>query len=168
MTLKSLATGIAAAGALAAIGAAAPGVSCIATAAPVAPEVQLAVFGAPLPLDPAVDVPSLDELDGVLNSLADPAVPFANKAGLVEGGLGPIEAHAADKKLQKAAQSGQLPLSFSVANVMPTGPGTATADVTASGPRLEPQTMNVTFVDQGGWKLSRSSAMTLLQAASAH
>jgi hypothetical protein len=43
-------------------------------------------------------------------------------------------------------------------------PGAASADVTASGPQLAPTTQNLTFVNQGGWKLSRSSAMSLLQS----
>src|SRR5699024_2678979 len=114
----------------------------IASVAPVAPAVQPAVFGTPLPQNPAADVPSPDQLTGVLNSLADPGVPSASKAGLIEGGIGAVEAHTADKRLQKAAQNGQLPLSFSVANIAPAGPGTATADVTASGPQLAPQTFN--------------------------
>ncbi|MEZ0363263.1 hypothetical protein ACAG26_06105 [Mycobacterium sp. pUA109] len=164
MTLKSLATGVAA---VAAIGAAAAGVTSIASVSPAASEVQPVVFGIPVPLDPAPDVPAPDELIGLLNNLADPGVPFASKSGLVEGGIGPIEAHAADKRLQKAAQKGQLPLQFSVANIAPSGPGTATANVTASGPQMAPRTLAVSFVNQDGWKLSRSSAMSLLQAASA-
>ncbi len=104
----------------------------------------------------------------VLTSLANPNVPFANKSGLVEGGISPVEAHAADHALQKAAKRGQLPLSFNVSNIQPAGAGSATADVAVSGPKLTaPVTQNVTFVNQGGWVLSRSSAMSLLQAASA-
>ncbi len=174
MTVKSLATGLAALANTAAIGAAAAGVTWIAAVVPVAPEVQPVVFGvtqpAPAsgwyPQDPAAEVPSPDQLTGVLNGLADPGVPFAGKAGLVEGGISPVEAHAADKRLRKAAQNGQLPLSFGVANIAPAGPGAATADVTVSGPRLAPRTMNVGFVDQDGWKLSRSSALTVLQLTS--
>lgn len=177
MSLKSLATGVAA---VAAIGAATAGVTSLASVARVNPGVQLAVFGAPMPSPasgwgprgageypqaPAADVPAPDALMGVLNGLADPNVPFANKSGLVEGGIGRIEAHAADKRLQKAAQNGQLPLSFNIANIAPSGPGAATADVTASGPQMSARTMNVTFINQDGWKLSRDSAMTLLQAA---
>ena len=130
------------------------------------------VFGVPIPLDPppavppAEGVPTPDDLIGVLNGLADPGVPFASKSGLVEGGIGGLEAHAADKKLQKANQKGQLPLTFSVANITPTAPGAATADVTTSGPQMAPRTLNIGFVDQDGWKLSRSSAMSLLQTVS--
>jgi hypothetical protein len=166
MIVKSLAAGAAA---IAAVGAAASGIAPTVTMTatnPAASRAVLAVFGAPLPLAPAADVPTPGQLTGLLNSLADPGVPFADKAGLVEGGVAPMEASVADRKLQKAARKGELPLSFSVANIQPSGPGAATADVTVSGPQLSPRTMNVTFVDQGSWMLSSASAMQLLQAAS--
>jgi hypothetical protein len=129
--------------------------------------VQPVVFGAPLPLDPAADVPTPDQLISVLNGLQNPNVPFASKSNLVEGGVGGVEGRIADRKLQKAAQNGSLPLTFTVANIAPAGPGAASADITASGPNLAPTTQNITFVNQGGWKLSRSSAMSLLQAVQA-
>jgi hypothetical protein len=67
--------------------------------------------------------------------------------------------------LQKAAKNGDLPLSFGVTNVQPAADGSATADVAVSGPKLtSPVTQNVTFVNQGGWVLSRASAMELLEA----
>ena len=106
-------------------------------------------------------------MTGVLNSLADPNVPFANKSNLVEGGISGTEAHMADHELKKAAKNGDLPLAFNVTNVQPgTAPGSATADVAVSGPKLpSPVTQSVTFVNQGAWVLSRASAMQLLQAA---
>jgi hypothetical protein len=161
-TAKSLATTVAA---FAVIGGAAAGVASIAVPMD---QVQLAAVGAPLPQDPApaADAPTADQLTGVLNSLADPNVPFASKSNLVQGGISGIEAHVADKKLQKAAKNGDLPLSFDVTNIQPTAAGSATADVAVSGPKLtSPVTQSVTFVNQGGWVLSRSSAMELLQAA---
>jgi hypothetical protein len=109
-------------------------------------------------------VPTTDQLLTVLNSLQDPSVPFASKSNLVEGGVGGVEGHMADKKLQQAAAKGSLPLTFNIANIQPAGPGTASANITATGPHLAPTTENVTFVDQGGWKLSRTSAMTLIQS----
>ncbi len=163
MTLKPLATGAAA---TAVIGAAVAGAPSPTTVIPVTSRVQPAVFGVPIPLQPAPEIPSTGELIDVLSNLADPDVPFAQKSGLVEGGIGPTEANVADKRLQKAAQKGQMPLSFSVANIAPTQPETIAADVTASGPKLSPRTMNMTFINQGGWKLSRSSAMSLIQATS--
>ncbi len=164
MTVKSLTTGVAA---VAAIGAAAAGVTCIASVTAALPQVQPVVFSAPLPLDPVVPgavVPTPDQLISVLNSLQDPSVPFASKSNLVEGGVGGAEGHFADKKLRQAAASGSLPLTFNITNIAPAGPGAASANVTASGPHLAPTTENITFVDQGGWKLSRTSAMTLIQS----
>lgn len=159
MNGKSLATGVAA---VAVIGAAA--VTSLASVSTAPVQIQPVVFDAPLPLDPAADVPTPGELVGVLNSLADPGVPFTNKSYLIQGGVGGVEGRIADRQLQKAAQKGQLPLSFEVTNIAPAGPGAASADVTATGPALAPTTQNVTFVNQGGWKLSRASAMSVLQA----
>ncbi|HEV7360256.1 MAG TPA: hypothetical protein VGN92_04085 [Mycobacterium sp.] len=171
-SVKTIATGVAALGA---IGAAAIGVTSIASVpAGGAAQVQLAAVGAPLPQDPpppapapAAGVPTADQLTGVLNTLADPSVSFTSKGNLVEGGIGGTEAHIADHKLQKAAKNGDLPLSFNITNIAPAAGGSVTADVAVSGPKLpNPVTQNVTFVNnQGGWILSRSSAMELLQAA---
>jgi hypothetical protein len=162
MTLKHLATGVVA---VAAIAAAAAGVTSISCVNYTVPQPQLAVFGAPLPLDPA-PLPGPGDLVGVLNGLQDPGVPFANKSNLIQGGVGGVEARVADRKLQKAAANGQLPLSFNLANIQPAGPGSVSADVTASGPELAPTTRNLNFINDDGWKLSRSSAMTLLQSVS--
>lgn len=162
MTVKSLATGVAA---VAAIGAAAAGVTCIASVTSATRQIQPVVFGAPLA--PAADVPSPDQLITVLNGLQNPGIPFASKSFLVEGGVGGVEGRIADRKLQKAAANGSLPLTFNIANITPAGPGAASADVTASGPHMAPTVQNITFVNQGSWKLSRGSAMTLLQAMQA-
>jgi hypothetical protein len=163
VTVKSLATGVAA---VAAIGVAAAGVTCIASVTAALPEVQSVVFSAPLPLDPAVpgaDVPTPDQLATVLNTLQDPSVSFANKGYLIEGGV-PVPASLADHELQKAAAKGSLPLTFSFTSITPAGPGVAAATLTATGPHLAPTYENLTFVDQGGWKLSHDSAMTLIQS----
>ena len=102
----------------------------------------------------------------LLTSLADPGVSFRSKSGLVEGGVGVIEGRTADSLMKNAAAEGKLPLRFTVANIAPAGPDAATADITASGPSGVPTTQNVTFVNQGGWKLSRGSALSLLSSAS--
>ena len=174
ITVKTIATS---ATAVAAIGAAAAFGTCTVTsiASGVAPTVRVlpVAVGAPLPQDPtpspapAANVPTADQLTGVLNSLADPNVPFANKSNLVEGGISGTEAHIADHELKKAAKNGDLPLAFNVANIRPgAAAGSATADVGVSGPKIpSPVTQNVTFVNQGSWMLSRASAMELLQAA---
>jgi hypothetical protein len=164
VTLKTLATGMAA---LAAIGAAAAGVTCIASVTAVSPRVQPVVFGAPLPLDPpapaGVDLPTAYQLTTVLNTLQDPSLSFANKGDLIEGGI-PVPATLADHELQKAAAKGSLPLTFNISNIAPAGPGAATATITATGPHLAPTPEYLRFVDQGGWKLSHDSAMTLIQS----
>jgi hypothetical protein len=171
-TAKSIATGVAA---IAAIGAAAAGLTSTATpAGPTASQVQLSAVGAPLPQDPApapapapgAAVPTADQLTDLLNNLADPSTPFANKSNLVEGGISPTEAHLADHEFNKAAKNGDLPLAFNVANIQPGASDSVTADVSISGPKLStPVTQNVTFVNQGNWMLSRASAMQLIRAA---
>jgi hypothetical protein len=164
VTVKTLATGVAA---VAAIGAAAAGVTYIASVTAVSPRVQPVVFGAPVPLDPAapvgVDLPTAYQLTNVLNTLQDPSVSFASKGDLIEGGV-PVPVSLADHELQKAAAKGSLPLTFNISNIAPAGPGAATATITATGPHLAPTPEYLRFVDQGGWKLSHDSAMTLIQS----
>jgi hypothetical protein len=168
-TVKTVKLFAAGAVALAVIGGAAAGVASLPN---VPTSLQLTAVGAPLPQDPAppasnANVPTPDQLTGVLNSLADPNVSFTNKSNLVEGGISGSTAHMADHELKKAAKNGDLPLAFNVTNVQPgAAPGSVTAQVAVSGPKLpSPVTQNVTFINQGGWVLSRSSAMELLQAA---
>jgi len=163
VTLKSLATGVAA---VAAIGAAGAGVTCIASVTAALPAVKSVDFSVPLPLDPVTagaDVPTPDQLATVLNTLQDPSVSFASKGYLIEGGI-PVPASLADHELQKAAAKGSLPLTFNFTSITPAGPGVAAATLTATGPHLAPTYENLTFVDQGGWKLSHDSAMTLIQS----
>jgi hypothetical protein len=168
VTVKSLATGMAA---VAAIGAAAAGVTCIASVSAGSPRVQPVVLGAPLPLDPVapvgVDVPTANQLATVLNALQDPSVSFAQKGDLIEGGI-PVPIGIADHELQKAASKGSLPLIFNITNITPSGPGAAMATITASGPHLAPTPEYLRFVDLGGWKLSHDSAMTLVSALRSH
>ena len=117
--------------------------------------------------DPGTDLPTADQLNGVLVGLADPGVPFAAKGYLIEGGIGRLEARAADGLMAKAVAKGQIPLSFAVSNIAPAGPGAASANVTATGAAAPPVIKNITFVDQGGWKISRQSASALLAIFSA-
>lgn len=117
--------------------------------------------------DPGADLPTTDQLTGVLTGLADPGVPFADKGYLIEGGIGRIEARAADGLMAKAVAKGQIPLTFAVSNIAPAGPGAASANVTATGAAAPPVIKNITFVDQGGWKISRQSATAVLAIFSA-
>jgi hypothetical protein len=164
--VKSIATGVAA---LAAIGCAAAGVASIAPhSGP--PQLQLSTVGVPLPQDPppapapGANLPTASQVSGLLTSLTDPSVSFADKGNLVEGGIGGMQAHIADGELQKAAKNGDLPLTFNVTNIQPGAPGSATADVAFSSPKLSsPVTENVTFVNDGSWILSRHSAIQLVK-----
>lgn len=166
-TVRVFAVGAAA---LACIGVAAVGVSS--GAADLAPDVRLAAIGAPLPQDPAPpapaqQLPTADQLTGLLTNLADPGVSYKTKEGLVEGGIGSGEGHVVDHELRKAYRNGELPLSFAVSNIQPAGPNRASADVAVSGPKLPaPVTKNLTFVNQGGWMLSADSESALVQAVS--
>jgi hypothetical protein len=164
VTLKTLVTGVAA---VAAIGGAAAGATSIAFSGAGASQVQPVVFSAPLPLDQTANLPTSDQLTTVLNNLADPNVSFANKSGLVEGGITSGQAHLADHEMKKADKDGELPLTFNVSNIQPAGANGASAAVAISGPKLQPPvTENLTFVNRGSWMLSQDSAMMLVQAVS--
>ena len=162
MTKKLLVTCMAA---VAIAGAAAAGAVIVTPIASV--DVAPVVFGAPLPLDPATDLPTADQLTGVLAGLADPNVPFSAKGNLIEGGIGRIEARAADGLMAKAVAKGQVPLTFAVSNIAPAGPGAASANVTATAAAMPATTQNITFVNQGGWTISRVSATAVLSFLSA-
>jgi hypothetical protein len=137
----------------------------VAGVGPAAPPIHAVVFAAPPPLDPAADLPTNDQLLGLLNALQDPGVPFASKSNLVEGGISPVEARVADGRMKKAVARGEVPLTLSVANIRSAGPTSATADISLSGPKLAPTQRTLTFVDQAGWKVTHNSAMSLLQEA---
>lgn len=163
MRTKSLMAGVAA---VAAVAAAAAGAAPGGYGAPSGRGVQLAVFGVPMPLDPAAGVPTADQLVGVIGGIADPHVPASDKSGYVEGGLGMIERSVMDGRMKKGLENGKLPLTLSASNIAADGPGAATADITASSPKLTPHTVNLRFVDQDGWKLSHSSLTMLSQMSS--
>ena len=143
MTLKTLVTGVAAA---AAISGGAVGVTSIASPA----------------------IASADEcyvdagtLQGLLDSLVAPGGSFAGpKGNLIQGGLGPVSGRLADGKLKNAYAEGTLPTAISVAP--PTCAGNTATSLVSAGS----QSMSLTFVDQGGWKLSSSSAGAVLSAFS--
>ena len=90
------------------------------------------------------------------------------KASYIEGGLGRIEGITADRAFSNASAKGLFPLSFSVADIDQNGP-VATANVTATAASGATATQPIQFV-QGpsptGWQVTKSSAMTLLTAAS--
>ncbi len=164
MTLKLLATGVAAA---AVIGGAAAGVTSVASSTPVAsPAVQPVVFGAPLPQTPAPELQS--QLVATLDALQSGGSFSGAKASYIEGGLGRIEGITADRAFGNASAKGYFPLSFTVADIDQNGP-TATANVVATAANGATASQPIQFV-QGpsptGWQVTKSSAMTLLTSAS--
>lgn len=171
MTLNILKTGLVTGAAAIVLAGASAGLTSLTAGSSVAsPAVQPVVFGTPLPQQPVVDVPAADvptadQIHVVLNGLGDPQIPFSHKAHLVEGGIGILEGRAADRLMRNGLEKGYFPLSFEVSEITPSGPGAATAIVTASGPNLTPTTQTVTLVNDHGWKLSRASGMALLQSA---
>lgn len=176
MSSRTGMTGVAMLGLLAAVavGSAVPtGESTASSASPTATTVTSftiapASWDVPLdvPAEPADGTPTPDELSGLLYSLADPGVSALAKGGLVEGGIGAGEAIYADRAFKNANRDGFLPLAFTVSNVKSTGPGLAAAAVTITGPKTQAYTTNINFVDQDGWKISKASAISLIQAAS--
>lgn len=165
MTLKTLAAGVAA---VAMVGAAAAGVTSIATGAPMAANtaVQPVVRDIPLPLAPAPELqaPLLQTLNGLAG-----AGSFAGPKGTyIEGGLGRIASRVADAKYKDAAAQGYFPLSFVVADVDRNG-GSATANVTltaANGATTSQPVMFVAGPSPTGWQLSQASAQQLLSSLS--
>ncbi|HME17879.1 MAG TPA: hypothetical protein VKG83_20965 [Mycobacterium sp.] len=165
MTVRMLATGAAA---VAAIGAAAAGVTLFASGTTSAFEVQTVALGVPFAQDPppAPDLPTAGDLSSLCTNLTNPGVSYHSKTGLVAGGISDDEGRDADHKLRDAFRAGNFPESFDVTNIQPAGPNTASAAVAISGPKFPtPVTQNLTFVNQGGWAISPQSAQALVQAA---
>lgn len=155
MTLKLLATGVAAAG-----------VTSVAFSSPVAPAVQPVVFGAPMPQTPAPELQG--QLVATLNGLQGGGSFSGSKASYIEGGLGRIEGITADRAFNNASAKGLFPLSFNVVNIDQEGP-TATADVTATAANGQTATQNIQFIagpSPTGWQLTKQSALALMSGAS--
>jgi len=175
MTVKALATGVAA---VVAIAAASAGLMAgHATAF----HVQPVVLDSPLPLDPprAPDLPTADQLTNILTGFTDPLARDETKNGLVEGGFSrfqrpwvavPDQGHALYEEMRRVYRTGNFPLSFNAANIEPAGPNTARADVAISRSDRDHTTLMeaLLFVDQGGWMLSHDSAVAVLRAAQGH
>ena len=164
MTLKSLATGVAAA---AIVGGVAAGVTSVAFSSPVpAPAVQPVVFGVPMPQAPAPELQS--QLIATLDGLQGGGTFSGAKASYIQFGLGRIEGIAADRAFNNASAKGLFPLSFNVVDIDQEGP-TATANVTAIAPNGQTASQSIQFV-QGpsptGWQLTKQSALALMSGAS--
>ena len=173
MTVKLLATGVAA---VTAIGAAAAGLTPVAFGATPGFEVQPAALGVPFAQDPppppppgAPPLPSPDQLASLCNQVTDPGVSYENKFGLVENGISGDEGHVADHDLRKAYRNGNFPEQFNVTNIQPVAPNSVSADVAITGPKFAgPVTKQLAFIDQGGtWVRQHDAATALVQAVTA-
>ncbi len=170
MTVKLLATGVAA---VATIGAAAAGVTSLASGDASALQVRPVVLSAPLdPPPPApgqAPLPSPETLADLCNRVTDPGVSYETKFGLVENGISGDEGHVADHDLRKAYRNGNFPEQFNVTNIQPVAPNAVSAEVAISGPKFAgPVNKQLAFVDQGGtWVMQHDAAIALVQAASA-
>ena len=165
MTVKSLATGAAA---VAAIGAAAAGLTPFASGSTSAFQVQPVAVGVPFAQDPppAPGLPTAGDLSSLCTNLTNPGVNYHSKTGLVAGGINDNDGRVADHDLREAFRAGKFPQSYDVTNIQAAAPNTATADVAISGPKFPtPVTRNLTFVNQGGWTIAPDSAQALVQAA---
>ncbi len=157
MTLKTLVTGVAA---VAAVGGAAVGVTSLASSTiTAAPAVQPVVWDIPMPLAPEDDL--VGPLTQTVNTLGSGG-SFSGKSAYIQG-LGRFTGKGVELKYNDAVAKGYLPLTASVADVVPS-PGGATANVTATLASGEVRSMPLTFV-QGpsptGWQLSSQSLFAL-------
>ena len=176
MTVKLFATGVAA---LATIGAAAAGVTSVASGGAAVLQVRPVVLSAPLdppppPPPPAppgapAALPSPEQLANLCNQVTDPGVSYETKFGLVENGISADEGHVADHDLRKASRNGNFPEQFNVTNIQPAGPSAVSANVAITGPKFAgPVTKQLAFIDQGGtWVMQHDAAIALVQAATA-
>jgi hypothetical protein len=168
MTMKFLATGVAA---VATMGAAAAGATSLTFSA--APQVAPVVLNAPLdPPPPAPGqppLPSPEQLADLCTRVTDPGVGYETKVGLVENGIPSGEGHVADHDLRKAFRNGNFPEQFNVTNIQPIPGNGVKADVGITGPKFAgPVEKTLVFINQGdNWLLQHDSALALVQAASA-
>jgi hypothetical protein len=160
VNLKSLATGVAtAAGAVAIVGAAAAGVTSIATVttATGAPAVQLATWDVPAPAAPA------PQLQGALTQTLN-ALTSGTFSPYVEGGLGRGEQILADRAYRNARAQGYFPVTFNVVDIDQNGP-VATANVTATAANGAVTTRPLTFIaapSPTGWVIQKGTAIAFL------
>lgn len=115
---------------------------------------------------PAAPLPTAEALTDVLNRLADPAVPGADKVDLIQGAK-PDAAATIDRFATALKDGGYLPLTFDLTDIgwSDRHPGNATADVSVS--TASPDTKSFSFPMEftqhaGEWQLSQHTADMLL------
>jgi hypothetical protein len=110
-------------------------------------------------------VPTVDQVLEILNVMADPDIPAANKTNIVTPGFTPDEAGTIDDHLTRIKVfGGILPLPFVVTNIQPAPNSLAGATVEITGnlwQRTNPHP--VVLVDQGGhWMITHDTAVAEL------
>lgn len=116
---------------------------------------------------PAVTAPLPDAavLTGLLDRLADPAVPGADKLGLIEN-AGPGDAATLDNFTRALRDNQMLPLTFGFESSAwsDRDPADVVATITIiPPPPKSPFSFPMDFIaGQGGWQLSRATAEQLL------
>ncbi|WIM89383.1 hypothetical protein PT015_08055 [Candidatus Mycobacterium wuenschmannii] len=166
MTVKFFATAVTA---VAAVGAAAAGMTSLAPAHAPAPQVVPVVHNVPLDPPGQFPLPSPEQLTDICNRITDPGVNYKDKYNLVENGISSKEGHEADEALRRAFHHGNFPEQFAVSNIQQIpAPGAVKADVAMTGPKFPaPVTNSLVFIDQGGnWVMQHDSALALVKAAS--
>ena len=132
---------------------------------PAAPETQTTSVAAPA-APVTAPLPPPEALIDVLTRLSDPAVPGADKVGLVE--LATADDAAALDRFGKAlADNGALPLSFEAVDLKwsETDPGNVVATVNVTTANKPPGTFSfpMEFAPvRDGWELTRKTANLLL------
>lgn len=154
-------------GAAAVVGAAAAGVTSIASTTVAAPQVQPVVFGVPMPQRPAPELQGA--LVQTLNGLAAGGSFAGPKSAYVQGGVGRTQALFADRAYNNAAAKGYFPLSFTLDGIdVDDDNGVATANVTATARNGATAAQAVTFTaypnSPSGWQISQASAVSLLSS----
>ena len=115
---------------------------------------------------PTAPLPAPEALVDVLNRLADPNVPGANKVSLVEGAT-PESAGTLDKFVTALRDNGYLPMTFAANNIAWSDKNPSNVMATISVKTSQADNRNFTFPMeftpfQGGWQLSRRTAEMLL------
>lgn len=147
-----------------------PGCATHRSPAPTAP--PAASSTAPAAKPPQATLPSAGELTDLLNRLADPVVPGAQKLNLIEAAE-PTDAGTLDKFITALKGSGYLPLSFAASDVTwsDQNPADAAAvvDITTANPESRGFSFPMEFTGSGtGWQLSRRTAALLLAFGESH
>jgi hypothetical protein len=112
----------------------------------------------------ADDVPTVDEVVGIMQQLTDPNIPAASKGNIVTPGFTPEEAATIDDHLHRMERD--LPPVFVIADIRPAPGNLAGATIsTVGGIRRTTPPGPIVLADQGGhWLITHDTAMTALDA----